>query len=146
MTSSATDLRELSTAIGGDVVVPGSPEYDVVRHPAMARFHEVRPAAIVRCMTPADASAAILFARRTGLPLALRCGGHSVAVRATSEGVVIDVTPMRSVTIKDGLAIVGAGARLGELYEALFAHGARDRRTHARRRDRGARSQVRAHL
>jgi FAD/FMN-containing dehydrogenase len=124
MTSSATDLRELSNAIGGDVVVPGSPEYDVVRHPAMARFHEVRPAAIVRCMTPADASAAILFARRTGLPLAIRCGGHSVAGRSTSEGVVIDVTPMRSVTIKDGLAIVGAGARLGELYEALFAHGA----------------------
>jgi FAD/FMN-containing dehydrogenase len=36
--------------------------------------------------------------------------------------VLIDVTPMRSVTVAGGVATVGAGARLGEVYEALQDH------------------------
>jgi hypothetical protein len=57
------DWDTLTRLVAGDVVVAGSPGYDAVRTPAMARFHDVRPAAIVRCRTPADASAAIGFAR-----------------------------------------------------------------------------------
>jgi FAD/FMN-containing dehydrogenase len=109
--------------VAGEVLVPGSPGYDAVRKPAMARFHDVRPAAIVRCRTPADASAAIGFARRAGLPAAVRCGGHSVAGRSATEGMIIDVTPMSSVGVSDRIATVGAGARLGDLYEALYEHG-----------------------
>ena len=59
MTSSAEGWDTLTRLVAGEVVVPGSPGYDAVRKPAMARFHDVRPAAIVRCRTPADASAAI---------------------------------------------------------------------------------------
>jgi FAD/FMN-containing dehydrogenase len=36
--------------------------------------------------------------------------------------VLVDVTPMRSVTVAGGVATVGAGARLGEVYAALQAH------------------------
>ncbi|MBV9417798.1 MAG: FAD-binding oxidoreductase [Solirubrobacterales bacterium] len=120
---SAVEWDVLAGVVGGDVVVPGSADYEAMRKPAMARFHEVRPAAIVRCETPADASAAVGFARRRGMPVSIRCGGHSVAGRSSGEGIVIDVTPMRSVLVGDGSAIVGAGVRLGELYEALYAHG-----------------------
>jgi FAD/FMN-containing dehydrogenase len=88
----------------------------------MARFHGVRPAAIVKCESPADAAAAIGFARRAGLSLAIRSGGHSVAGRSSGEGVVIDVTPMCSVAVLDGTTSVGAGATLGDLYEALYTH------------------------
>src|SRR5690348_10149312 len=89
----------------------------------MARFHDVRPAGVVRCRTPADASAAIGFARQAGLPVSIRCGGHSVAGRSVTEGMVIDVTPMSRVEVSGGIASVGAGARLGDLYEALYEHG-----------------------
>lgn len=123
MTSSAVDWDRLTRLVAGEVIVPGSPGYDAVRKPAMARFHDVRPAAIVRCRTPADASAAIGFARRAVLPVSIRCGGHSVAGRSVTEGMVIDVTPMSGVEVSDGIACVGAGARLGELYEALYEHG-----------------------
>jgi FAD/FMN-containing dehydrogenase len=123
VTSSAVDWHTLARLVAGEVVVPGSPGYDAVRQPAMARFHDVRPAGIVRCRTPADASAAIGFARRAGLPVAIRCGGHSVAGRSVTEGMVIDVTPMSRISVSDGIASVGAGARLGELYEALYEHG-----------------------
>ena len=123
MTSSAVDWHVLTRLVAGQVVVPGSPGYDAARKPAMARFHDVRPAAIVRCRTPADASAAIGFARRAGLPVSIRCGGHSVAGRSVTEGMVIDVTPMSRVEVSGGIASVGAGARLGDLYEALYEHG-----------------------
>ena len=117
------DWDTLARAVAGEVVVPGSPGYDAARKPAMARFHDVRSAAIVRCRTSGDASAAIGFARRAGLPVSVRCGGHSVAGRSASEGMVIDVTPMSRISVSGPIASVGAGARLGELYEALYEHG-----------------------
>jgi FAD/FMN-containing dehydrogenase len=114
---------ELSGAVRGELLAPGHPEYEAVRKPAMGRFDNVRPAAVVRCKTPTDASATIRFARRAGLPLAIRCGGHSVAGHSSTEGILIDVTSMRDISVSDGVAMVGAGARLGELYEALHKHG-----------------------
>ena len=41
----AHDLGALQRALDGDVVLPGSPEYELVRKPVMARFEDVRPAA-----------------------------------------------------------------------------------------------------
>src|SRR4029453_9951544 len=70
---------ELSGAVRGEVVLPASAAYDDVRKPAMARFDHVMPAAIVRGTTSAEMSAAIGFARRAGVQLGIRCGGHSVA-------------------------------------------------------------------
>jgi FAD/FMN-containing dehydrogenase len=121
--SAAIEFDALNGLVTGDVVVPGSLDYELVRKPPMARFSDVRPAAIVRCEMPADVSATIVFARRNGFPLSIRCGGHSVAGRSSTEGILIDVTPMRSVAVCDGIATVGAGVRLGDLYEALYEHG-----------------------
>jgi FAD/FMN-containing dehydrogenase len=36
-------------------------------------------------------------------------------------GFVIDVSPLRSVSVDGGVATVGAGARLGDVYESLAA-------------------------
>src|SRR5215207_4516621 len=123
MTVSAADWFELQETIAGEVVRPGAPEYDAVRKPAMFRFRDVRPRAVVRCHTDADVGNVIGFARRLGLPTAVRSGGHCFAGRSSTDGVVIDVSPMRSVTVTDGAVTVGAGTRLGELYDALDRHG-----------------------
>jgi FAD/FMN-containing dehydrogenase len=48
--------------------------------------------------------------------------GHCFAGRSSTQGVVIDVTPMRSVSVSDGVATVGAGTRLGDVYDALAEH------------------------
>ena len=123
MTSSAADLAALQGAIAGDVVLPGSPAYEAVRRPPIARFHDIRPQAVVLCRTPMDVVETISFARRSGLGTATRSGGHCFAGRSSSRGIVIDVSPMHSVSVKDGVATVGAGARLGEVYEALEPDG-----------------------
>lgn len=117
------DWSVLQGAVSGDVVLPGSPEYDSARKPAIARFDDVRPQAIVLCQTPADVSETISFARRSGLRTATRSGGHCFAGRSSTEGIVIDVSPMRSVSVSGSVATVGAGARLGEVYDALAEHG-----------------------
>jgi FAD/FMN-containing dehydrogenase len=116
------DWRALQRAIDGDVLLPGSPEYESARKPAMARFERVRPAAVIRCATPADIATALAVAGRSGLGTAIRSGGHSVAGRSSTDGVVLDVRPMDSVAIADDVTTVGAGVRLGELYDALAEH------------------------
>jgi FAD/FMN-containing dehydrogenase len=122
MKSELPNWKSLHGRIDGDVALPGSPAYQAAPPAFNARFGDVRPAAVVSCASPQDAAEAISFARRHGLELATRAGGHSFAGHASTRGLLVDVTPMRSVTVADGVATVGAGARLGEVYQALQAH------------------------
>jgi FAD/FMN-containing dehydrogenase len=116
------DWRALQDAIAGDVVLPDSPSYDEARKPAIARFHDTRPQAVVRCRTAMDVAETIRFAGRSGLRVAPRSGGHCFAGRSSTRGIVIDVAPIDSVSVADGVATVGAGARLGAVYDALEEH------------------------
>src|SRR5512132_913356 len=127
--SKATEMRSelpnwesLRRGIDGEVALPGSPAYQAARPPFNARFRDVRPAAMVSCASPQDAAEATSFAGRHGLELATRAGGHSFAAHSSTQGVLVDVTSMRAVTVAGGVATVGAGARLGEVYEALQEH------------------------
>jgi FAD/FMN-containing dehydrogenase len=123
MTRSMPNWQALHTGIAGEVVLPGSPASEGLPKPFNARFHDVRPQAIVRCATPQDVAETIWFARRHGLACATRSGGHCFAGRSTSRGLVIDVTPMASVSVSGGVAVVGAGTRLGGMYESLQEQG-----------------------
>ena len=94
------------------------------------RFASPAPLAVVRCATASDVREAIGFVRRQGLPLVARSGGHCFAGHSTiARGVVVDVTPLASVSVDlaggvaGGLVTVGAGARLGAVYSALDDHG-----------------------
>ena len=113
------DWEALQSAIAGEVLTPESPGYEAARKPAIARFHDVRPAAVVRCAAPED----VLAAAAVDLPAAPRSGGHCFAGGSTTTGVVIDVGPLDDVSVSDGHATIGAGARLGEVYDALVEHG-----------------------
>ncbi len=114
-----TGWRDLTTALDGEVVLPDSPRYDEVRKPQIPRFNDVRPQAIVLCQTREDVVEAIAFARRAGIEIAVRSGGHDFAGRSSGPGMVLDLAPMHSLELSDGLAIVGPGFRLGDLYAAL---------------------------
>jgi FAD/FMN-containing dehydrogenase len=114
--------RDLAAALEGEVVLPGSPRYDEVRKPQIPRFHDVRPRAVALCRTAADVAEALAFARRSGIEVAVRSGGHDFAGRSSGPGMVLDLTPMHSLEVADGLATVGPGFRLGDLYTALAGH------------------------
>jgi hypothetical protein len=55
--------------------------------------------------------------------MAIRSGGHCFAGNSSTSGMVIDVSPMRSVSVSGGVATVGAGARLGDVYDLLAEDG-----------------------
>jgi FAD/FMN-containing dehydrogenase len=123
MDGSTVDLEELRRAIDGDVVVAGSPAFDTFSKPFNARFDDGGPQAVVRCTSAGDVAETVSFIRRHGLRSATRSGGHCFAGRSTTSGVLVDVTPMRSVAVADGVVRIGAGARLGEVYLGTMAHG-----------------------
>ena len=117
------DWDALGNAIAGEVSLPESAEYESWRKPAMERFSDVRPLAVVRCRTPSDVAEALALARGSGIAVTARSGGHCFAGGSSSTGIVLDVGPMHAVSVADGAITVGAGATLGPLYDALAEHG-----------------------
>src|SRR5215212_2880585 len=91
------DWAALRAGVAGQVVLPDSPSYERLRKPAVALFHGVRPRAVVTCRTAADVAETLAFARRYGLPVAPRSGGHCFAGRSSTDGIVVDVSPMSAV-------------------------------------------------
>jgi FAD/FMN-containing dehydrogenase len=106
-----------------DVYLPDSPGYDDIRQPADVRYADVRPRVVFRCASTDDVVRAIEYARAEKLPVVPRGGGHCFAGRSSTEGVLIDLGGLADVTVSDGIATVGAGARLAGVYAALHEHG-----------------------
>lgn len=119
------DVQSLRTAISGQVFVPEDPGYDEARIVWNGAINK-RPAVIVRCAKAGDVVAAIGFARRQGLEIAVRGGAHSTGGSSIVEnGLQIDLSGMRSVRVDPVArrAFVGGGATLADLDGAAQAHG-----------------------
>jgi FAD/FMN-containing dehydrogenase len=85
-----------------------------------------RPAVIAKCATPSDVAQALQLADREGYAVAVRSGGHSVAGMSVNDGgMVIDVRPMKTITVDPDArtAKVGAGVTWGEFDRATQEHG-----------------------
>src|SRR3954449_2003901 len=120
-----TALRELREHLNGSVLSEGDVGYDDARtlFNAMIDSH---PAAIARCLDAADVRAAVAFGRESGLPTAIRAGGHSVAGMSTvDDGLVIDVRALNAVRVDPAArtARCGAGATWADFDAATQAHG-----------------------
>jgi FAD/FMN-containing dehydrogenase len=101
----------------GPVVEPGHADYERLRR-VYNEVIERRPGAIVRAATAADVQKVVALAAETGLPLAIRCGGHSFAGLGTcDDGIVCDLSRLNRVVV-DPVARtveVGGGALLGDV-------------------------------
>ncbi len=124
MSSVGPALDSLAQAMAGELVRPGDAAYDEARS-VWNGMIDLRPAAIARCASTADVREAVRVVRETGLPLAVRGGGHNVAGLGTiDDGVVIDLSPMSTVVV-DPVARrvrVGGGATLRDVDAATQAH------------------------
>jgi FAD/FMN-containing dehydrogenase len=120
-----TALQELRASLRGQMILPKDAEYDAARriHNAMI---DRRPALIVRCAGVADVVAAINFARRHEMVVAIRGAGHNVAGTSLCDGgIVIDLSRMKSVRVDHagGTARVEAGATWAEFNHELQVFG-----------------------
>src|ERR687888_383908 len=85
-----------------------------------------RPALIARCAGVADVMAAVRLGKRTGLPVAVRGGGHSFPGQSVCDGgLVVDLSLMRGVRVdpESRTARAQAGVLLGELDRETQAFG-----------------------
>lgn len=122
--AAAAEFARLGEVLAGEVIEPGAAGYETARKPAMARFWSIRPRAVVRCASAGDVARTLEFGRRLGLHVVPRGGGHCFAGRSSTDGIVLDLTPLRAIRVSpDGVVTIGAGARLGEVYDALHEHG-----------------------
>lgn len=115
----------MGTIDGLDVRYPGDAGFDESRTVWNAMVDH-RPAVVVRCREAGDVVAALALARRDGLEVGVRCGGHSVVGHGVPDGgLMIDLTPMGAVRVdpERRRAWAQGGALLGALDAATQPYG-----------------------
>ena len=119
-------LLQLSDCLSkAAVIAAGDARYEAGRMVWNGMFDR-RPLAIVRPQSAAEVAAVIRLVARTELPLAIRCGGHSIPGLSTCEGgVVLDLSRMNRIEVGPQARIVsvGGGALLGDVDRAGAPHG-----------------------
>lgn len=120
-------LDQLASELTGSLVLPGSDGFPDARN-----YHgrSGDPAAVVRVAGPADVAAAVAAARRTGLSVAVRGGGHS-NWESVPGALVVDLGALREISVEatpsspEGarLVHVGGGATWGEVAGVLGGYG-----------------------
>ncbi|MFE3229107.1 FAD-binding oxidoreductase [Nocardia sp. NPDC059228] len=115
-------LRQRSS---GTLNLPSDSGYATAKLAYNPAFDTRRPAAIAQCATASDVQACVDAAARAKIPVAARSGGHSYGGYSTPDnGLVVDLGGMSGVEVKaDGTAVIGAGARLMDVYSALAQAG-----------------------
>jgi hypothetical protein len=115
----------LSGRIRGRVVTPSDPDYDAFRSIVMGGV-DPRPAVIARVADAQDIATVIATARETGLPIAVRSGGHSGAGHGSVDGgIVIDLRDMKAITVDPAAKTAWAetGLTAAEVTAAAGEHG-----------------------
>src|SRR5256714_8390040 len=109
----------------GELLEPGDDGYNEARTVFNAMIDR-RPRLIVRCSGAADVVAGVLLARETGLPLAVRGGGHGVNGHGVcDDGIMLDLSPLKRIDVdpEARVARAQAGVTWGEFDAATQAHG-----------------------
>jgi hypothetical protein len=117
-------VTALAHALDGDVVRPGTARYAEARQLWDSRFDALHPRAIAYCANATDVQRTIRWGSRYGIRVVPRSGGHSYAGYSSGNGVVVaDVSRLDRIAATGGTATVGAGARLIDVYSALWQKG-----------------------
>jgi FAD/FMN-containing dehydrogenase len=125
MQVSSHDLEALRTVLAGKVITPDDADYDTAR---IQWNNDIvrRPVAIARCVSPADISAALAFAREQALEVSVRGGGHTFSGAGVCDGgLMIDLSAIRQISVCAAAqrAQVGGGTTVAELDAATQVHG-----------------------
>ncbi|MGH2773693.1 MAG: FAD-binding oxidoreductase [Actinomycetota bacterium] len=116
---------EFAETLRGELVLPADRIFDHRRriwNGSIDRY----PSLIARCAGAADVIAAVRFARRHSLLVAVRGGGHSFPGHSVCDGgMVIDLSPMKGIRVDPAARTVRAqaGVLLGELDREAQAFG-----------------------
>jgi FAD/FMN-containing dehydrogenase len=121
----ATPLAALRRRHRGQVIVPGDDTYDAARTTFNGMLDR-KPEVVTRPLDVDDVVTAVSFAAESGLPVAVRGGGHGVAGHCVGDGsLVVDLRLMHDVAVdpERRTATCGGGALWEDLDPACLRHG-----------------------
>lgn len=119
-------MEEKCLQLTGRAILPGQKEYDKAR--LVSNYYSSKnshPDVIVYCKNSADVQNAIKWAICNKLAVRIRSGGHNHEGFSTGNGLVIDVSEMKDITVdeKTNIATVKPGVKGSELYNFLYKKG-----------------------
>lgn len=118
-------LVQLASGLHGSVITAEDDQYDAARSVWNGTVDK-HPKLIVSCEGSDDVVEAILYARRHELGVSVRNAGHHVAgLSVLEDGMVIDLSRMRTVEVDRATRLVRAagGAQIGDVDAATQRYG-----------------------
>ncbi|MFG2472776.1 FAD-binding oxidoreductase [Streptomyces canus] len=122
--AAAAHWSALARDLDGSLVRPGDADWATARQLYNTRFDSLKPAAVAYVANADDIRTIVAYARTHGIRVAIRNGGHSYAGWSSGNNrLIVDVSRLNRVRASGGTAVVGAGAKLIDVYRALTAKG-----------------------
>lgn len=118
-------IKELAGSLQGNLYLQADAGYSEAKQVWNGMFDYKQPAMVLQCTSIEDVVNAVNFARERNLLISVKCGGHSLPGKSTSDGgMMIDLSQMHSVDVDvDGMSMrADGGSLLGHLDEASMAH------------------------
>jgi hypothetical protein len=118
-------IRAFSSDVRGQLILPEDASYDEARSVFYGGIDR-RPALVVRAKDASDVSNVVALSRASGLELAIKSGGHSLAGHSTTDGgIVLDLSEMKEleIDVEGRTAWAQTGLTAGEYSAAAGAHG-----------------------
>ncbi|MFH9663032.1 FAD-binding oxidoreductase [Streptomyces sp. NPDC017248] len=120
----AANWAALARDLDGSLLRPGDASWKTAHQLYNTRFDGLKPAAVAYVAHAADIRTTLAYARAHRVKVAIRNGGHSYAGYSSGNGrLVLDVSRLNRIRAGGGQAVVGAGAKLIDVYRALAAKG-----------------------
>ncbi|MGP4012558.1 FAD-binding oxidoreductase [Streptomyces sp. 4N124] len=122
--AAAKNWSGLAEDLDGTLVRPGEQQWKAAHQLYNTRFDSLKPVAVAYVAHADDVRTALAYAQAHDLRVAIRNGGHSYAGWSSGDGrLIVDVSKLSRVRASGGSAVVGAGAKLIDVYRSLTAKG-----------------------
>ncbi|WP_416976207.1 FAD-binding oxidoreductase [Streptomyces sp. T028] len=122
--SAPANWAALARDLDGTLVRPGDASWTTARQLYNTRFDHLKPAAVAYVAHADDIRTVLSYARAHRTKVSIRNGGHSYGGWSSGDGrLIVDVSRLRTVRASGSSAVVGAGAKLIDVYRALAAKG-----------------------
>lgn len=116
---SAEDWAQLQGNLQGDILFAEHPDFQWRARSANSRYDDKVPALIARPANSSDVQQLVRFIAQFKLPFAIRGGGHSYTGLSSTAGVLLDLGALNQIKLEQEIAVIGAGATLGNVYATL---------------------------
>jgi FAD/FMN-containing dehydrogenase len=117
-------VAEMAGGLDGRVFLQGDDGYDAAKQIWNGMFDHKQPAMVVQCAAVNDVASAVNFARERDLLVSVKCGGHSLPGKSTSDGgMMIDLSQMHTTDVDTDAMTIRAdgGCLLGHIDVAASA-------------------------